>query len=342
MVKIEPHNLNSKEIGEALKQASNASKSLYSNIDITKASSALTGVSEIQSAVSVNNLSNIAINTMRSNLDQISRVNQAINNSAVKMIPELFSTVPSIQSDSFKNLAEVIQKAVSRIDIDYSELTTRLAEVLKNIPKPYTEEEVAEIISDVKNLAEDGWVIYFHLKNIYKRIRLDDISEVESEWISLLEGVLSNNRKIHSLQESECYSSELIKSMVECYLHENYYAAYTLATLAIDGAINRASEFKVSGNWIPVGYKAVKEIEKGILDKTFNDIGLFHWLFKFFERTNRFKLNRPNRHMLGHGRWDAEISKMDFLKIFNVILYIWEEFPYWKELAEENSLETHS
>ena len=309
MVKIEPHNLNSKGIGEALKQASNASKSLYSNIDITKASSALTGVSEIQSAVSVNNLSNIAINTMRSNLDQISRVNQAINNSAVKMIPELFSTVPSIQSDSFKNLAEVIQKAVSRIDIDYSELTTRLAEVLKNI---------------------------------YKRIRLDDISEVESEWISLLEGVLSNNRKIHSLQESECYSSELIKSMVECYLHENYYAAYTLATLAIDGAINRASEFKVSGNWIPVGYKAVKEIEKGILDKTFNDIGLFHWLFKFFERTNRFKLNRPNRHMLGHGRWDAEISKMDFLKIFNVILYIWEEFPYWKELAEENSLETHS
>ena len=86
----------------------------------------------------------------------------------------------------------------------------------------------------------------------------------------------------------------------------------------------------------------MKEIEKGILDKTFNDIGLFHWLFKFFERTNRFKLNRPNRHMLGHGRWDAEISKMDFLKIFNVILYIWEEFPYWKELAEENSLETHS
>lgn len=39
--------------------------------------------------------------------------------------------------------------------------------------------------------------------------------------------------------------------------------------------------------------------------------------------------------MIGHGRWDGEISKTEFLKLFNVMLYIDKEFPDWKEAMTE-------
>ena len=164
---------------------------------------------------------------------------------------------------------------------------------------------------------------------------------MENKWVSLLENVLSNDTKIQRLRESECYSGELIKSMIECYLHENYYAAYTLASLAIDGAVNRFSELNSNGNRFPVGYKAVKQIEEGVLEKTFNDIGLIHWLFKFFEDTNQFTLDKPNRHMIGHGRWESEISRIDFLKLFNVMLYIFFKFHLFGKVVH-NSVYTHS
>jgi len=339
MVKIEPTHFNDKGMEEALKQASSATKSLYSNIDIAKTASVLTGVSAMQNAVKITNLSNIAITAMRSNLEQM---NQVINQSSSKLIKESISGLPKNQLESIRNMTEAAQQAFRNIDIDYSKLInqiTKLAETLKTLPKPYSKEEVAEIVLKIKALAEKGWVIYFHLDNMYQRIDLEDITVLENKWVSLLENVLSNDTKIQRLRESECYSGELIQSMVECYLHENYYAAYTLASLAIDGAVNRFSELNSNGNRFPVGYKAVKQIEEGVLEKTFNDIGLIHWLFKFFEDTNQFTLDKPNRHMIGHGRWESEISRIDFLKLFNVMLYIWEEFPYWKESAIENSLE---
>ena len=146
--------------------------------------------------------------------------------------------------------------------------------------------------------------------------------------------VLSDSTKTQSLQESECYPGELIKSMVDSYFHDNYYAAYTLATLAIDGAVNRLTELKSKDHWIPVGYKAVEKIEE-VVNKTFNDIGFFHWMFQFFKDTKSFTLGKPNRHMIGHGRWDGEISKTEFLKLFNVMLYIDKEFPDWKEAMTE-------
>ena len=35
-----------------------------------------------------------------------------------------------------------------------------------------------------------------------------------------------------------------------------------------------------------------------------------------------FTLDEPNRHMIGHGRWDKEISELQFLKVFNTLLFI--------------------
>ena len=337
MAKIDSNNFNNKAIKGALKQDNIASKYLYLNSDIAKTSSVLTGVSALQNAFSVTNFSNIAINAMRSNLEQI---NQVINQSTLKSMTDSISTLSNIQLESIKNLNEATQQAFRNVNFDYSRLLSQLAEALKKLPKPYTDEEVDEIILNIKALAEKGWVIYFYLDSMYQRIESENITELENEWVLLLEEVLSDDTKIQSLQESECYSCELIKSMLDCYFCENYYAAYTLATLAIDGAVNRISELKSNENRIPVGYKAVKKIDN-ILDKTFNDIGLFHWMYEFFEDTNRFTLDRPNRHMVGHGRWNREISKVDFLKLFNVILYIEEEFPYWRKMAVESSLEAH-
>ena len=333
VVKIDPSNLNNKGIEEALKQVSDLPRSLNSNLDTTSA--LVSARSVLKNAVSTINLSKIAINTMSNNLEQISRLGQTINQSSVKTIAKSFSTVSNIQTDSIKNLIELAQQSVSSIDIDYSKITSQLVETLKSLPKPYTEEEISEIISNINTLAEKGWVIYFPLEKIYQRIRSEDIIEVENEWVSLLEEILSDSTKIQSLQESECYPGELIKSMVGSYFHENYYAAYTLATLAIDGAINRVAELKSKDHWIPVGYRAVEKIEEVVLNKTFNDIGFFHWMFQFFKSTKSFTLDKPNRHMIGHGRWDGEISKTEFLKLFNVMLYIDKEFPDWKEAMTE-------
>ena len=56
-----------------------------------------------------------------------------------------------------------------------------------------------------------------------------------------------------------------------------------------------------------------------------------HWLYNFFKDTNRFTLDEPNRHMVGHGRWEKEIEEKDFLKLFNTILYIYDEYDKWLE-----------
>lgn len=90
--------------------------------------------------------------------------------------------------------------------------------------------------------------------------------------------------------------------MVDCYFNRNFYAAYTLGSLAIDCAINRISEMTSLEKRIPVGHRTIKEIDNIFIDKSFSDVGLMHWLYNFFKDANRFTLDEPNRHMIGHGR----------------------------------------
>ena len=61
-----------------------------------------------------------------------------------------------------------------------------------------------------------------------------------------------------------------------------------------------------------------------------------HWCYNFFADTQRFTINYPNRHMIGHGRWDDKISEEEFLKLFNVLLYLEENFDYWAGIIDEN------
>ena len=236
----------------------------------------------------------------------------------------------SLHIEVVQNIANSVNKIIDGLQFDYSKLALDLGEILKNIPSPYSENEISEIISNVKRLAEQGWVIYYDFGDIYRRINIDNIEELEDEWLTQLKIDLSSEDIYSELKESLCYPETLIESMFESYKSKNYYAAYTLATLAIDGALNRIAEQVTNKDRIPVGYPSVEVLEKQFVDKTFSDVGLIHWLFNFFKDTNRFTIEEPNRHMIGHGRWEGTISEKDFLKLFTVMLCLLANFELWQ------------
>ena len=132
-------------------------------------------------------------------------------------------------------------------------------------------------------------------------------------WIEFLRDKLNNEDFIIALQNSPCSSGPLVKSMVDCYFNRNFYAAYTMGSLAIDGALNRISEVTSFEKKIPVGHRSIKEIDNIFIDMSFSDVGLMHWLYNFFKDTKRFALDEPNTHMVGCGRWEKEIGETDFL-----------------------------
>ena len=57
----------------------------------------------------------------------------------------------------------------------------------------------------------------------------------------------------------------------------------------------------------------IKEIDNIFIDKSFSDVGLMHWLYSFFKDTNRFTLDEPNRHMIGH--WEEIIATLETGKL---------------------------
>ena len=127
-----------------------------------------------------------------------------------------------------------------------------------------------------------------------------------------------------------------LDSMLQSYRSENYYAAYTLASLAIDGVITRFSEIQSNASFIPVGRRAVEELDNSVFNKPIVDLGFFKWLYQFFKDTKRFTLDEPNRHMIGHGRWDKELNQVQFLKLFNVMLYLAFRFEIWRHVLGES------
>lgn len=55
---------------------------------------------------------------------------------------------------------------------------------------------------------------------------------------------------------------------------------------------------------------------------------MLNTLLVCFLDTNKFVLDEPNLHMIGHGRWEKEIEEQEFLKLFNAMLYICDEYDY--------------
>lgn len=305
----------------------------FSNFQASMNVSNISRIIEASNVLSASKLVNIAnLRTPLENLTSSIQVDKSVIDAISEVIALSNKMLSSTHLQAIQNIAESAKNLIASYQIDYSKIFSSINELLKSLPSIYTQEEIEEIISRIKLLAEDGWVIYFRDRNVYQRVLAEEWNALEEEWIELLRDKLKNEIFIIDLQNSRCYSAPLVKSMVDCYLNNNYYAAYTLGSLAIDGALNRISELISLEKKISVGHRAVKEIDNIFIDKSFSDVGLMHWLYNFFKDTNRFTLDEPNRHMIGHGRWEKEIREKEFLKLFNVLLYICDEYDYWAEV----------
>ena len=311
----------------------------FSNFQVAVNTSNISGIIAASNAVSASKLVNIVnLTTPLASLTSSIQVDKSAINAMSEVIASYNNMLSSTHLQAIQNIAESAKNLIASYQIDYSKISSSINELLKSLPSIYTKEEIEQIISRVQLLAENGWVIYFRDKNVYQRVLAEEWNTLEDEWIELLRDKLKNENFIIDLQNSSCYSAPLVKSMVDCYFNRNFYAAYTLGSLAIDGALNRISEMTSLEKKIPVGHRAIKEIDNIFIDKSFSDVGLMHWLYNFFKDTNRFTLDEPNRHMIGHGRWEKEIKEQEFLKLFNTLLYICDDYDYWEEIIE--TLET--
>ena len=322
-------------LSEKMKLGQNtAAVSVLANFQAVVNTSNISGIIAASNALSASKLVNIAnLMTPLANLTSSIQVGKSAVNAVSEAIASYNKMLSSTHLQAIQNIAESAKNLIASYQIDYSKIFSGLNELLKSLPSIYTQEEIEQIISRVQLLAENGWVIYFRDRNVYQRVLAEEWNTLEDEWIELLRDKLKNENFIISLQNSPCYSAPLVKSMVDCYFNRNFYAAYTLGSLAIDGALNRISEMTSLEKKIPVGHRAIKEIDNIFIDKSFSDVGLMHWLYNFFKDTNRFTLNEPNRHMIGHGRWEKEIEEQEFLKLFNTLLYICEEYNYWEKVV---------
>ena len=278
------------------------------------------------------NFSKQIAETTKPFLTEINSATSILNNQRYLKI--LSDTEAAFSAISLKtqidNIGRILEPIHNIFDKSAFNFTESLKEFLKKYHEPYSETEAEAITLNIEKLAEEGWVIYHSYSDDYRTICTIDFEVLIKEWQTLLKEDLEDKELIQELKDSTYYSEPLIDSMIESYRSQNYYAAYTLATIAIDGALNRFSEQYSNKEKILVGYKSVDLLNNKIVNKTFSDISLFPWLFKFFVRTNNFTLEEPNRHMICHGRWEQPLFETDFLKLFNVLLCILENFEFFQ------------
>lgn len=291
---------------------------------------------DVTSFSAIKSIESVMLNSL------ISKSAEIMKSSGVKEASEVLSEIQSQQVESLKKIAEIVSNTISTFDKSYLEALSSLSNAIAELQPLYSDEEYNKIRENIILLASKGWVVFFQNGDPVSDLISDNLEELETKWYSLLEDIINNSEKIADLGESDWYSKPLVKSMVDSYSSGNYYSAYTLATIAIDGAINRFYEKietksldRRKKDRIQVGYRAVKALDQKLQDeltsKTIYDIGLISWLNDFFAYTPCFKSEKPNRHMISHGRWEDDMSKEEFLKLFNVLLYINESFDFWYE-----------
>ena len=291
---------------------------------------------DVTSFSAIKSIESVMLNSL------ISKSAEIMKSSGVKEASEVLSEIQSQQVESLKKIAEIVNNTISTFDKSYLEALSSLSNAIAELQPLYSDEEYNKIRENIILLASKGWVVFFQNGDPVSDLISDNLEELETKWYSLLEDIINNSEKIADLGESDWYSKPLVKSMVDSYSSGNYYSAYTLATIAIDGAINRFYEKietksldRRKKDRVQVGYRAVKVLDQKLQDeltsKTIYDIGLISWLNDFFAYTPCFKSEKPNRHMISHGRWEDDMSKEEFLKLFNVLLYINESFDFWYE-----------
>lgn len=271
--------------------------------------------------------------------------NKAINQKALAVMAKSFAktiktvSLPDNVKDAIQaqtKIAQSIAEVNEGLQINFSNILADLKRVFESIPTPYSEEENKEIMAGLETMANKGWVTYFNYAGDFRVFKSGLSDELELEWLKQLSEDASDDNIYQELINAGCYSKPLLDSMLQSYRSENYYAAYTLATVAIDGVITRFSEIQSNARFMPVGCRAVEELDDSLLNKPIVDLGFFKWLYQFFKDTKRFTLDEPNRHMIGHGRWDKELNQVQFLKLFNVMLYLAFRFEIWRHVLGES------
>lgn len=288
-----------------------------------------------EAALSSFNFSKQIAETTKPFLTEINSATSILNNQTyLKILSDTEAAFSSILvKTQIDNIARILEPIHNILDKSALNLTESLKEFLKKYHEPYSKTEAEAITLNIEKLAEEGWVIYHSYSDDYQTICTIDFEVLIKEWQTLLKEDLEDKKLTQELKDSTYYSEPLIDSMIESYRSKNYYAAYTLATIAIDGALNRFSEPFSNKNFIPVGKSSVDLLNNQIVNKTFTDISLFHWLYKFFSNTNNFTLKEPNRNMINHGRWEGTLFETDFLKLFNVLLCILENFEFFRVIC---------
>ena len=279
------------------------------------------------------NFSKQIAETTKPFLTEINSATSILNNQTyLKILSDTEAAFSSILlKTQIDNIARILEPIHNILDKSALNFTESLKEFLKKYHEPYSETEAEAITLNIEKLAEEGWVIYHSYSDDYQTICTIDFEVLIKGWQTLLKEDLEDKKLIQELKDSTYYSEPLIDSMIESYRSKNYYAAYTLATIAIDGALNRFSEQFSNKKRIPVGYRSVDLLNSQIVNKTFSDISLFHWLFRFFDDTDNFTLEEPNRNMISHGRWEHPLFEKDFLKLFNVLLCILNNFEFFQD-----------
>ena len=300
---------------------------------------ALSTIATYPKVIEQANLSRIATTTSVLKTQLLKKKDSVIEKPSLKRFSEQNKELFKSLNKSSQIISTLSQSIATDYLVELRRQLSNLSEVVKNARTPYTEEERKRIIDKVEIFADKGWVIFFPNRAVVNQLLLDDTEGIEVEWLDNLKEIISDTSNIEYLAKSQCFSYHLIQSMALSYSEQNYYAAYTLASIAIDGALNRLTEPLSSDadKKTAVGHRVLRKINEQISpgEKTVFDYGLLHWCYNFFADTQRFTINYPNRHMIVHGRWDDEISEEEFLKLFNVLLYLEENFDYWAGIIDK-------
>lgn len=128
--------------------------------------------SNVLSAFKLVNIDNLM--TPSPSLTLSIQMSKIATNAMSEVIVSYNKMLSSTHLQAIQNIAESAKKLIASYQIDYSKIFSNVNELLKSLPSTYTYEEIEQITSGVKLLAESGWVIYFRDKNVYRRILAKD------------------------------------------------------------------------------------------------------------------------------------------------------------------------
>lgn len=188
----------------------------------------------------------------------------------------------------------------------------------------------------VERMAMFGWTNCYYIMAMYEENDFNNQEEVDNyifqkftedggdNILDLMVDIISPYPKI----EKELYEAK------QCYRNKEYRACALVITSLIDKLlILDQKEFLEENSIIKTGLGASKNILRKIGDYNVEETGeelylslisITTFLNIFFERTNNFENDKRiiNRNMLMHGMWTNDITQIDCMKLFLVLVNV--------------------